>query len=55
MPSASDQSSATADQSKSATSSQNGEQLPQTASPLPLMGLMGMGSLLTGLFIRRKK
>jgi LPXTG-motif cell wall-anchored protein len=30
-------------------------QLPQTASPLPLMGLMGMGSLLTGLFVRRKK
>jgi hypothetical protein len=29
--------------------------LPQTASPLPLIGLLGMGSLLTGLISRRKK
>jgi LPXTG-motif cell wall-anchored protein len=29
--------------------------LPQTASPLPLLGLLGFGSLLGGLVARRKK
>lgn len=29
--------------------------LPQTASPLPLLGLVGLGSLVTGLIARRKK
>lgn len=29
--------------------------LPQTASPLPLLGLLGFGSLVTGLVARRKK
>ena len=34
----------------------NGQkQLPQTASPLPLLGLLGLGSLVTGLAARRKK
>lgn len=32
-----------------------GQKLPQTASPLPLLGLMGLGSLVTGLMARRKK
>jgi hypothetical protein len=31
------------------------QKLPQTASPLPLLGLMGLGSLLTGLVARRRK
>jgi len=30
-------------------------QLPQTASPLPLLGLLGLGSLLAGFVARRKK
>lgn len=39
-----------------ATGQNAGQQkLPQTASPLPLLGLMGLGSLLTGLVARRKK
>lgn len=29
--------------------------LPQTASPLPLLGLLGMGSLGAGLVVRRRK
>jgi cytoskeletal protein RodZ len=29
--------------------------LPQTASPLPLLGLLGMGSLAVGAITRRKK
>jgi LPXTG-motif cell wall-anchored protein len=40
-------SAATADQT-----AQN--KLPQTASPLPLLGLLGFGSLLGGLLARRK-
>jgi LPXTG-motif cell wall-anchored protein len=32
-----------------------GQQLPQTASPLPLLGLLGLGSLASGLIVRRKK
>lgn len=31
------------------------KKLPQTASPLPLLGLLGLGSLATGLIARRKK
>ena len=34
----------------------NGEpSLPQTASPLPLLGLLGLGSLVTGVVVRKKK
>jgi LPXTG-motif cell wall-anchored protein len=29
--------------------------LPQTASPLPLLGLMGFGSMITGYFSRKRK
>jgi hypothetical protein len=32
-----------------------GSKLPQTASPLPLLGLLGLGSLVTGVINRRKK
>ena len=32
-----------------------GQELPQTASPLPLLGLLGLGSLVAGLIGRRKK
>ena len=32
-----------------------GQKLPQTASPLPLLGLLGLGSLATGLIARSKK
>lgn len=41
----------TSDQNTSA----NSQQLPQTASPLPLLGLLGLGSLASGLIVRRKK
>jgi hypothetical protein len=52
-------SSTTADQNSASTSSStdqgaNGGQLPQTASPLPLLGLLGLGSLITGLVARKK-
>ena len=33
----------------------NGGNLPQTASPLPLLGLLGMGSLAAGVVTRKKK
>ena len=33
----------------------NSQKLPQTASPLPLLGLLGLGSLAGGLIARRKK
>jgi LPXTG-motif cell wall-anchored protein len=33
----------------------SGQKLPQTASPLPLLGLIGLGSLAGGLIARRKK
>jgi len=52
---------ATTDNSATATAGQttdkNADQskLPQTASPLPLLGLMGFSSLLGGFFARRKK
>jgi len=32
-----------------------GANLPQTASPLPLLGLLGLGSIGAGLLSRRKK
>jgi hypothetical protein len=39
----------------SANEAKTGEELPQTASPLPLLGLLGFGSLLTGLIARFRK
>jgi LPXTG-motif cell wall-anchored protein len=38
-----------------AQADQGAGQLPQTASPLPLLGLLGLGSLAVGFFARRKK
>jgi LPXTG-motif cell wall-anchored protein len=32
-----------------------GANLPQTASPLPLLGLLGLGSIGVGVLSRRKK
>jgi LPXTG-motif cell wall-anchored protein len=32
-----------------------GQKLPQTASPLPLLGLLGMGSLVSGFIARKRK
>ncbi|HSE49275.1 MAG TPA: LPXTG cell wall anchor domain-containing protein [Terriglobales bacterium] len=32
-----------------------GETLPQTASPLPLIGLLGVGSLVAGVVARKRK
>jgi hypothetical protein len=39
---------------KADQSAKSGEELPQTASPLPLLGLLGLGSLVTGLVARKK-
>jgi trimeric autotransporter adhesin len=41
--------------SSSADQNAAGQKLPQTASPLPLLGLIGLGSLVSGLVARRKK
>jgi LPXTG-motif cell wall-anchored protein len=46
-------SSAAADQSNADQNAKSSE-LPQTGSPLPLLGLLGLGSLLTGLVARKK-
>jgi hypothetical protein len=52
---ASDQSTAGAsDQSNSAAGSKQGN-LPQTATPLPLLALLGLGSLATGIVNRFRK
>jgi hypothetical protein len=42
------------DQNTSATDQNASAKLPQTASPLPLLGLLGLGSLAAGLISRRK-
>ncbi|MGZ4813317.1 MAG: LPXTG cell wall anchor domain-containing protein [Terriglobales bacterium] len=43
-------------QSNATSSDQTaGANLPQTASPLPLLGLLGIGSIGAGLLSRRKK
>ncbi len=49
--SASDQTTTTTRHHKGAKSGN----LPQTASPLPLLGLLGMGSLAAGVATRKKK
>jgi hypothetical protein len=63
MPSTATSSTTAADQNTASTPSstdQNADQsaksgdLPQTASPLPLLGLLGLGSLVTGLVARKK-
>jgi hypothetical protein len=43
------------DMDQNAGNNKANSKLPQTASPLPLIGLLGLGSLLTGLVSRRKK
>jgi hypothetical protein len=43
------------DMDQNAGNNNSGNKLPQTASPLPLLGLLGMGSLAAGLIGRRKK
>jgi peptidoglycan DL-endopeptidase CwlO len=40
---------------QSSASDNAGQKLPQTASPLPLLGLLGLGSLVTGFVTRRRK
>jgi LPXTG-motif cell wall-anchored protein len=42
----------TADQ---AAPQEAGQELPQTASPLPLLGLLGLGSLVAGVVARKRK
>jgi hypothetical protein len=37
------------------TSTKAGNRLPQTASPLPLIGLLGLGSFAAGIVARRRK
>jgi LPXTG-motif cell wall-anchored protein len=54
----SDKTKTTSDQdpnNAAAGTSANGGKLPQTATPLPLLALLGMGSLTSGLLARRKK
>lgn len=43
------------DQNQGAGQNAGQQKLPQTASPLPLLGLMGLGSIVAGLAGRRKK
>jgi LPXTG-motif cell wall-anchored protein len=49
----------TTSKSTAVTADQNAtpgdNKLPQTATPLPLLALLGMGSLTSGLLARRKK
>jgi LPXTG-motif cell wall-anchored protein len=45
---------AVSDQNATAGSASDQSALPQTASPLPLLALLGMGSLGSGLVLRRK-
>jgi LPXTG-motif cell wall-anchored protein len=50
----------TTDQSTTTTTTRhqkgaNAGNLPQTASPLPLLGLLGMGSLAAGVVTRKRK
>jgi hypothetical protein len=53
---AADQNAASAPSStdQNADQSTKSGELPQTASPLPLLGLLGLGSLVTGLVARKK-
>jgi LPXTG-motif cell wall-anchored protein len=59
-PSTSDQTNANtgnaSDQTNAAnTGATSGKKLPQTASPLPLLGLLGLGSLASGFAFRKRK
>jgi len=53
--SSSDQNAAAAAGNETAQNNAAAGNLPQTASPLPLLGLLGLGSLAAGLVSRRKK
>ncbi|HWC16627.1 MAG TPA: hypothetical protein VG498_06415 [Terriglobales bacterium] len=53
---AADQNAANANNANAASQGQgNANGLPQTASPLPLLGLLGLGSFFTGLIARFRK
>lgn len=52
---AADQNGAAANGATGTNANANGGNLPQTASPLPLLGLLGMGSLGIGAVSRRKR
>ncbi len=58
-PSTSDQTNAnsanTSDQNTDTGAAKSGKKLPQTASPLPLLGLLGLGSLASGFAMRKRK
>ena len=54
-PSTSDQTNSAATTSDQNAPASNGKKLPQTASPLPLLGLLGLGSVASGLVMRKKK
>lgn len=56
-PAATDQNAAPADQNAPAGQSEKSEKgnLPQTASPLPLLGLLGVGGLAGGLVARKRR
>jgi LPXTG-motif cell wall-anchored protein len=55
----SSQTSSSQSQNAGATNADNGQQsgnqLPQTASPLPLLGLLGLGGIGAGIISRRRK
>lgn len=46
---------AAANQSDQTANQRKGGRLPQTASPLPLLGLLGLGSLGVGVITRKRK
>ena len=50
-----DQSTTTTTTHKHRKNADNSGNLPQTASPLPLLGLLGMGSLAAGMATRKRK
>jgi LPXTG-motif cell wall-anchored protein len=52
---AADQNAAAAGAGANQASSADQAALPQTASPLPLLGLLGFGSTAVGAFLRRRK
>ena len=49
------QTDATAGQTGTTGTSSNGQRLPQTATPLPLLAMLGFGAVAAGVLTRRRK